>query len=90
MLNDIKKINGIYNDEFDSIIESYIQSAKKDLESVGISKSKIMELDALIKPAIISYVQSFIDIDNSELHLNSYALQKDAIRHMEEYQDAIH
>lgn len=85
MLEQIKKIMGINNNEFDTIIENYIGSAKLDLEMVGIEKSKIIESDELIYSAIVSYVMSFIDVDNSELYFNAYVLQKDALRHYKEY-----
>ena len=46
---------------------------------------KINEEDKLIYSAIVSYVMSFIDVDNSELYFNAYVLQKDALRHYKEY-----
>ena len=85
MLEDIKKMLGINNNEFDSIIKNYIESAKKDLEMVGIDKSKFMINDKLINSAIFSYVKSFLDVDNSELYSNAYMLQKDTLRHLSEY-----
>ena len=85
MLEDIKKMQGINNNDFNSIIESYIEAAKSDLEMCGIVKSKIDESDKLIYSAIVSYVKSFVDVDNSELFANDYALQKDALRHIQEY-----
>lgn len=85
MLEDIKKMQGINNTDFDVIIKNYIDSAKLDLEMVGIDKSKIVESDKLIYSAIISYVKSFIDIDNSELFSSAYALQKDTLRHITYY-----
>lgn len=85
MLADIKKIAGINNEEFDSIIQNYIESAKLDLEMVGIDESNIDENDKLIYSAIVSYVMSFIDVDNSELYANAYTLQKDALRHYQKY-----
>lgn len=87
MLEDIKKMLGINNDEFDKIITNYINSAKLDLEMTGIDKSKILNDDKLVYSAIVSYVKSFIDVDNSELYANAYNSQKDKLRHMEEYQD---
>lgn len=87
MLNDIKKMLGINNNDFDSIINNYIESAKLDLEMIGIDKSKIMEEDELIYSSIVNYVKSCIDVDNSELYINAYNLQKDTLRHIEEYQD---
>ena len=87
MLNDIKKMLGINNSDFDSMIKNYIESARLDLEMIGIDKSKINQEDELIYSAIVSYVKSFIDVDNSELYANAYNLQKDTLRHIEEYQN---
>ena len=85
MLDDIKKMQGINNNEFDTIIQNYIEAAKQDLEMSGIVKSKIFLTDKLIYSAIVSYVKSFLDVSNSELFSNSYALQKDALRHIGYY-----
>lgn len=85
MLEDIKKMQGINHNDFDDIIQKYIDSAKMDLQMCGIEKSKISISDNLIYSAIVSYVKSFIDTDNSELFANSYALQKDVLRHISEY-----
>lgn len=85
MLEQIKKIMGINNNEFDTIIGNYIGSAKLDLEMVGIEKSKIIESDELIYSAIVSYVLSMLDVPNAELYGNAYTLQKDALRHIKEY-----
>lgn len=85
MLADIKKICGINNDEFDNIIQISIDSSKADLIACGINTNKVVESDPLIYSAIVSYVKSFIDVENSELYLNSYALQKDALRHYSDY-----
>lgn len=81
MLEDIKKMEGINNTDFDSIIKSFIESAKKDLEMVGIVKDKIVDSDGLIYAAIVTYVKSQIDVDNSEMYRASYELQKDTLRH---------
>lgn len=86
MLEDIKKIQGINNNEFDTIIQNYIDSAKLDLKAIGIAKSKIDEEDKLITTAIITYVLSFLDVNNSEMYSSSYALQKDVLRRLTEYQ----
>ena len=85
MLDDIKKMQGINNNEFNTIIQNYIEAAKQDLEMSGIVKSKIFLTDKLIYSAIVSYVKSFLDVSNSELFANSYALQKDALRHIGYY-----
>lgn len=87
MLEKIKKLQGICNNEFDDIIKDYINSCKYDLLAVGISKKKIDEEDDLIKTAIICYVLSKIDVNNSEMYSNSYNLQKDMIRRLGEYQE---
>lgn len=85
MLEEIKKIQGINHNEFDITIQSYIDSCKADLKAIGIVESKINEEDSLIRTAIYTYVLSFLDVNNSEIYSNSYALQKDALRHLKEY-----
>lgn len=85
MLEDIKKALGLNNDEFDLIIKNYIDAAKLDLEASGILKEKIVDTDKLIYSTIFCYVQSKFDIDNSEMFLNSYNLQKDSLRHNTSY-----
>ena len=89
MLADIKKALGLNNDEFDSIINNYVSSAKKDLEMVGIAKSIVEadSIDPLIYSAILSYVQSKFDLNNSELFQNSYDLQKNFIRRISSYME---
>ena len=79
-------MHGYTNTEFDSIISSYIESAKKDLEMSGIVKSKVDDKeDKLIYSAIFSYVSSKLDLDNSTLFYESYLMQKDQLRHYGEY-----
>ena len=85
MLEDIKKIQGISHSEFDSTINMWIQAAILDLKRIGIVDSLFDGPNSLIKTAIITYVLSFLDVDNSELYSNSYALQKDVLRHTSEY-----
>ena len=85
MLEQIKKIQGINHSNFDSIIERWIESAKLDLKSIGIVDTFIENPDSLIETAIITYVLSLLDISNAELYSNSYALQKDTLRHLTEY-----
>lgn len=82
MRDDVKKILGICNDDFDDIIDGYIASAKKDLEMVGVS---VDEADALISTAIKCYVCGMIDEENHDRWFNSYAFQKDGLRHYESY-----
>ena len=85
MLEEIKKLQGINHNEFDSIIQNYIDSAKKDLKSIDIVDTKVSENDSLIRTAIITYVLSFLDVNYSELHKSSYLLQKDQLRYISEY-----
>lgn len=87
MLEEIKKIQGINHTEFDSMINTWIGSAKLDLVSIGIVNTKVNSLtpDDKIKTAIITYVLSFLDVPNSEMYAQSYRLQKDELRHTQEY-----
>lgn len=85
MLQEIKKIQGINHNEFDSMITTWIESAKLDLQSIGIVDTKVNTPDSLVQTAIITYVLSFLDITNAELYAQSYALQKDVLRHYTEY-----
>lgn len=85
MLEEIKKIQGINHNEFDAIIQSYIDSAKLDLKAIGIADGKVDKEDALVHTAILTYVLSFLDVNNSEMYSNSYNLQKDVLRHLNEY-----
>lgn len=78
-------IQGINNNEFDSIISNYINSCIADLKSIGLEESKVIEEDSLIHTAIITYVLSFLDVNNSEMYSNSYVMQKDVLRHLSEY-----
>lgn len=85
MLDEIKKIQGINHNEFDTMINTWIESAKLDLKSIGIVSTLVEVPDCLVKTAIITYVLSFIDVPNSEMYLKSYSLQKDTLRHLKEY-----
>lgn len=85
MLDEIKKIQGINHTEFDSMINTWIESAKLDLKSVGIVNTLVDNPDNLLQTAIITYVLSFIDVPNSEMYARSYSLQKDDLRHLKEY-----
>lgn len=85
MLDEIKKIQGINHDEFDSMIKIWIESAQLDLKSIGIVDTLIDNPNSLIKTAIITYVLSFLDVNNANLYSNSYAIQKDVLRHTKEY-----
>lgn len=85
MLEDIKKIQGINHNDFDDMINTWISAAKLDLKSIGIVDTLVDTPDDLVKTAIITYVLSQIDVSNAELYSNSYAIQKDVLRHVGEY-----
>ena len=85
MLEKIKKIQGINHNEFDSTIEMWIGAAELDLKSIGIVDTLVNSPDELVTTAIVTYVLSMLDVTNAELYANSYALQKDTLRHLTEY-----
>lgn len=87
MLGEIKKIQGINHNEFDTMITTWINAAKLDLKSIGIVDTLIDTPDELLTTAIITYVLSQLDVDNAGLYSNSYLLQKDGLRHYQEYTD---
>lgn len=88
MLEEIKKIQGINHSEFDSMITIWIEAAALDLKGIGIVDTLVDNPNSLIKNAIITYVLGFLDVSNAELYQNSYALQKDVLRHTREYIEA--
>lgn len=83
MLEEIKKIQGINHNEFDSMINTWIEAGKLDLKGIGIVNTG--NPDSLVKATIISYVLSQLDVANSEMYSQSYQLQKDILRHTSEY-----
>lgn len=86
MLNDIKKILGINNSQFDTILQTFIQAGKQDLLQAGIVQEKVVESDALIYSALVSFVLSMMDTyEYREMSANAYALQKDQLRHYVNY-----
>lgn len=85
MLEEIKKIQGINHTDFDNTINMWIEAGKLDLKGIGIVDTLVDDPDSLIKTAIITYVLSQLDVVNAELYSNSYALQKDVLRHTYEY-----
>lgn len=85
MLEDIKKIQGINHNEFDDMINTWIESAKYDLKGIGIVNTLVDNPDGLVKNAIITYVLSFLDVSNNEMYESSYKLLKDQLRHTKEY-----
>ena len=87
MLEEIKKLQGISNDEFDNLINGYIEASSLDLKAIGVADNKVDEDDSLIHTARLTYVLSFLDVVNSEMYANSYRMQKDVLRHLTEYKE---
>lgn len=85
MLEEIKKIQGINHNDFDTMINTWIEAGKQDLKGVGIVDTLVDNPDSLLQTAIITFVLSHIDVANAELYTNSYMLQKDVLRHTSEY-----
>ena len=86
MLNDIKKVLGLNNTQFDTLLQNFINAGKRDLIESGIVESKVVETDPLIYSALISFVLAMMDTyEYRELSANAYALQKDQLRHYQDY-----
>lgn len=85
MLEEIKKIQGINHNDFDTMINTWIEAGKQDLKGIGIVDTLVNNPDSLLQTAIITFVLSHLDVVNAELYANSYALQKDVLRHTHEY-----
>jgi hypothetical protein len=86
MLDKIKAIQGINHNDFDTTINMWINAGKQELINIGIDSSKVNSgNDDLINSTIICFVLSQLDVVNSELYSNSYALMKDTLRHVEGY-----
>lgn len=85
MLEKLKMIQGINHNDFDDIINLWINAAKLDLKSIGIVSTLVDNPDNLVETAIMTYVLSFLDVDNAEMYSKSYSLQKDVLRHLTEY-----
>lgn len=85
MLNDLKKILGLNNTEFDTIVTNLMNSAIADMKSVGIAESKVVDTDPLIRTAIITYVKAHFDESKRESLQESYDMQKDKLRKTSEY-----
>lgn len=85
--DDIKMALGdLATTKFDGIIDNFILAGKKDLEEAGIISTKIVETDPLIYSALISFVLSLMETyEYRELNANAYALQKDQLRHYNDY-----
>ena len=90
MLDSVKKIQGINHTEFDTTINMWIAAAKQELINIGIKSDLVNgDNDNLIMSTIICFVLSQLDVENSEMYSNSYALMKDTLRHVGTYQSAV-
>lgn len=87
MLDEIKKIQGINHNDFDTTINTWISAGKQDLIDVGILQTIVNSdpIPALIQTAIIQFVLSQIDVVNSEMYSNSYRLLKDQLKRISSY-----
>lgn len=88
MLEEVKKIQGINHNEFDTMINTWIEASKQDLINIGVKQTLVNEAtDSLIQTTIIQFVLSQLDVTNSELYSNSYVLLKDTLRRIEAYKE---
>lgn len=88
MLDEVKKIQGINHNEFDTMINTWIEASKQDLINIGVKQTLVNDAsDSLIQTTIIQFVLSQLDVTNSELYSNSYALLKDTLRRVEAYKE---
>ena len=86
MLEKIKAIQGINHNDFNDTITMWINAGKQELINIGIDSVKVNSgTDDLINSTIICFVLSQLDVVNSEMYANSYALMKDTLRHIEGY-----
>lgn len=82
MTEEIKKILGITNSDFDNTINLMIEAGIEDLTSVGIaynSSNPLMEI------AVQTYVKAHFDEENREKLTEAYEVQKDNIRKKQAY-----
>ena len=88
MLEEVKKIQGINHNEFDTMINTWIEASKQDLINIGVKQTLVNEAtDSLIQTTIIQFVLSQLDVTNSELYSNSYVLLKDTLRRIEAHKE---
>lgn len=78
MRETVKKYLRISHSELDEEVEDLIDACKKDLEISGIASSSIVEGDALIKRAIITYCKAHFGYDNLDYEklIKAYDLLK--------------
>lgn len=82
MTEEIKKILGITNSDFDNTINLMIEAGIEDLTSVGIAYNSS---NPLMKIAVQTYVKAHFDEENREKLTEAYEVQKDNIRKKQAY-----
>ena len=87
ILDDVKLSLRISNTAYDTEIQDLILQAKADLELCGVSDIKIIDSDALIKRAIITYCKANFGFDNpdAERLQKSYDMLKMHLTLAEDY-----
>lgn len=66
LLDDTKKALRVSNAAHDTEITDLINAAKKDLQITGLEEDVILDNDALIKRAIITYCKAYFGYDNKD------------------------
>jgi hypothetical protein len=87
MLEDLKIILGLNNEDYDQYIQVLIDSCKEDLKSVGIASSIVDNPTNLIQVAIMTYVKAEFDDVNKAGLQEAYNIQKDNLRRKAIYRD---
>lgn len=91
MLKEAKKvlrIENVDNDAINTEIQDLIEDCKKDLISIGLDETKIVETDIRIKRTILIYVKAhFGDNPNFERLNNLYLQRKRELDLSNEYKE---
>jgi uncharacterized phage protein (predicted DNA packaging) len=66
LINDIKDSLRVDGTDLDAEIQDLIDAAKADLQLSGVSSSKIVDTDPLIKRAVTVYVKANFGWDNKD------------------------
>jgi hypothetical protein len=90
LIDDVKQSLRISNNAMDTEVNDLINSARADLSLSGISITKIMNDDALIKRAIILYSKAFFGLANadSEKYKGAYDSLKQHLCLSQKYTEA--
>lgn len=66
LIDDIKSELRVNGTDFDTEIQSLIDSAKLEIKSKGLDETKILETDALVKQCLVLYCKANFGWDNPE------------------------